>query len=184
VVETGTSGRGQVESWGELGGSMTLRGLDAWIEGDHVCSYCGQRFCVCERLEEEGDGENTKMMFCHVDGGENPEDRDKDPFEALLAICRVCGLDYDIRQSESGKWACTLTTILDWPADFFGGVGSQGGRRKFCACNCGSKLEALNSTLPMVFSSLHKSCTAWREIAKTHPDHLQWFVRDSEKREG
>jgi len=121
------------------------------------------------------------MIFCHVDGGEEPKLRDTDPFEALLALCRVMGFDYDIRQSPSGKWACTLTPILDWPGDFYGGAGSQGGRRKWTTINCESKLEALDHTIPMVVSSLYRSCTAWREIAKSHPEYVDWFKKDSER---
>lgn len=118
------------------------------------------------------------MIFCRVDGGDDPTKRDTDPFEALLAMCRVFGIDYDIREHD-GRWSCKLTPILDWPADFYGGAGSQGGRRSFTGCGCKSKLDALNFTLPMVFSSLYRSCTAWREIAKTHPDYLEWFKRET-----
>lgn len=123
------------------------------------------------------------MIFCHVDGGEDPTKRDSDPFEALLAMCRVCGIDYDIRE-HNGKWSCKLTPILDWPGDFYGGAGSQGGRRSWGTCNCLSKLDALNNTLPMLFSSLHRSCTAWREIAKSHPEYKGWFERDSQRTGG
>ena len=30
-----------------------MPGLDAWIEGDGVCSYCGQSDCQCLPDEEE-----------------------------------------------------------------------------------------------------------------------------------
>jgi hypothetical protein len=120
------------------------------------------------------------MIFSHVDGGEDPKQRDVDPFEVLLALCRVLGVDYDIR-FHAGKWSCKLTPILDWPGDFYGGAGSQGGRRKWIVCNASTKLEALQDTIPMLFSSLHRSCTAWREIAKTHPDFVKWFTKDEER---
>jgi hypothetical protein len=120
------------------------------------------------------------MLFCHVDGGDDPTKRDTDPFEALLALCRVLGIDYDIRQNpDTGNWSCKLTPILDWPADFFGGAGSQGGRRSFTGVGCKSKLDAVNFVLPMVIGSMHRSCMAWREIAKTHPEYVKWFERDA-----
>ena len=34
-----------------------LPGLDSWIEGDRVCSYCGMHVCVCE--PEAGEGEQA-----------------------------------------------------------------------------------------------------------------------------
>ena len=30
-----------------------MNGLDAWIEGDNVCTYCGMYSCVCERETDE-----------------------------------------------------------------------------------------------------------------------------------
>jgi hypothetical protein len=32
-------------------------GLDSWIEGDRVCSYCGMHVCICE--PEAGEGEQA-----------------------------------------------------------------------------------------------------------------------------
>lgn len=120
------------------------------------------------------------MIFCHVDGGEDPKLRERDPFEALLALCRVCGIDYDIREHE-GRWSCKLTPILDWPGDFYGGAGRQGGRRSWGSCNHENKLDALQSVIPMLFSSLHRCCTAWREIAKSHPGYRDWFQKDESR---
>ena len=50
-----------------------MPGLDAWIEGDGLCSYCGQRSCVCQEDEPEDDicdecvGEGFVVADCFED---------------------------------------------------------------------------------------------------------------------
>lgn len=42
-----------------------MNGLDAWIEGDNVCSYCGMYDCVCEP-DAEDDRDPDDCMDCGV----------------------------------------------------------------------------------------------------------------------
>lgn len=43
--------------------SEELRGLDAWIAGEGVCTYCGQRDCVCPAEEDEPE-DDLPCVFC------------------------------------------------------------------------------------------------------------------------
>ena len=40
-----------------------MNGLDAWIEGDNVCPYCGLYSCDCQK-EDDGELDEDTGIFC------------------------------------------------------------------------------------------------------------------------
>jgi hypothetical protein len=79
---------------------QAMRGLDAWIEGDGRCTYCGFRKCVCEpdREDEEPRKPLAIDLFCGKGGWTN----------ALLDVgFRVLGFDINPQpeyRAEFIKW--------------------------------------------------------------------------------
>jgi len=43
-----------------------MDGLDAWITGEGLCTYCGQRRCVCEPDAEDDERDPDDCMDCGV----------------------------------------------------------------------------------------------------------------------
>lgn len=41
-----------------------MDGLDAWITGEGLCTYCGQRSCVCPLEEDEPEDDSIPCVFC------------------------------------------------------------------------------------------------------------------------
>lgn len=79
-------------------------------------------------------------MYGFVEGyTQNPDLRKENALEALLALCRVFGLHYEIKTFE-GKWTCKLTSYDN---------------ESFITCNSESAIDALNSSIWLAQNSLH-----------------------------
>jgi hypothetical protein len=104
---------------------------------------------------------------------------DECPFESLLAMCRVLGLKYTVKEHDhelglAGRWCATIETGDGWPGDFFGGLQPKhrGGRSYGCV-GAKSPLDALRGAFYEMFRGLRRSCEHWRLIVRQqHPD---WF---------
>lgn len=106
-----------------------------------------------------------------------------DPFEALLGMCRVLGLHYEVKQ-HGDKWTASLEPIGHWPADFYQYSGERDNRKaKFTAVNCSSRLDALNIAFRMAFNSLWDSCRHWRDMVSTTEAYKSWFPIETARRE-
>lgn len=112
-----------------------------------------------------------------------------DPFESLLGMCRMCGLHYKVRQwhyaTDTSRewWSATLTSVGHWPGDFYGGAGTQTGKRSWSCVAATNRLDALSTAFRMCFDDLRQNCTAWRQAVVDHTDLRSWFVESANRSE-
>jgi hypothetical protein len=89
---------------------MNLIGLDAWIEGDSRCTYCGQLRCVCGRddmsydFDREMGIEETleAQQVCGTWDGKRREDR-KDDTSALGLTVHANIPDVGVKSGKKAK---------------------------------------------------------------------------------
>ena len=132
--------------------------------------------------DEEFFGYGSDSMYGHVDGP-RPESKataiKTDPFESVLAMCRVMGLHYRIVTHE-GKWICSVGS-KNYPGDFWGCNGDR--TRIFTVVNCDDRLSGLISAISMAWNTMRGSCDHWRDMVSHSKEYSGWFRVDEPKNE-
>lgn len=106
-----------------------------------------------------------------------------DPFEALLGMCRVLGLHYEVKNT-GGNWSASLEPVGHWPADFYQYSGERDNcKAKFTAVNCSTRLDALNLAFRTAFHSLWDSCRHWRGMVSRTEAFESWFPIETARRQ-
>jgi hypothetical protein len=137
-------------------------------------------------LEEKHVARNDFYGRVHPSIETCPDDRERDPFECLLALCRVMGLRYDVWPAEHlvGKWVVSVEAARGWPADFFGGSAPRhrGQKGKYAVVGSATPLDGLSTAISMAFSDLWRNCEQWRSIVRdSAPAYRGWFVSPDEE---
>jgi len=100
--------------------------------------------------------------------------------EALLSLCRVIGLRYEITKGEQ-FWNVSVSA-RESPADFMSdgrkpnefGAMLKKSYSVVCITRESDIPHQLKVAIAMAHSALRDSCEHWRRIASTHPDYKTW----------